>query len=592
MLNVIEFFAGIGSQKKALIRQNIKHNIVGISEWDVNAIISYDATHTDDGVDYTEDMTKKEILEQLKDFTFSVDGKVPCNKERIKEKKLRQLYNANKRSKNMGDITKINELPDAHMWTYSFPCQDISISGKRKGLGEGTRSGLLYEIERLLEIKKSKNLLPQVLLLENVKNLIGKEFKPAFESWVSKLDELGYNTYWEVVNAKNCGIPQNRERVFAVSIRKDITYLDFKFPQPFDSGLRLKDFLEDNVDEKYYIHNDRVKELIEKLKENKKGQLPQFEGEPLCSSALSSREHRCSGWNETVGTLCARDYKDPKVVAVVCEERKDEGLRFFKDNVCGSLRTIDSCGDKRIIEENTNKVICLNTKDENGKQPPQQARVYDCDGVMTSLMAEQNGRFNILEEDTNKLIQAGNLEGGKWDKINESCRRYYSEDGIAPTIHTCQGGNTEPKVLEVGKLNGKNYNQNKVVLNPDGVCNTIQGQGHCGNEPKILENNNIIQLNNPSHSQQRVYDIEGISPTISAGNSGGGKEPVKHFTNNYRIRKLTPKECWRLMGFDDEDIDKCIAKGVSNSQLYKQAGNSIVVQCLELIFKNLFKPNT
>jgi DNA (cytosine-5)-methyltransferase 1 len=143
MLKVIEFFAGIGSQAKALKRRNIEHKIVGISEWDVNAIISYDAIHTNDGVDYTEGMNKLQIYNELKNYTFSTDGKKPCDLKRVKEKTLRQLYNANKRVKNLGDITKIQNAPIADLWTYSFPCQDLSIAGKRAGLEKGTRSGLL-----------------------------------------------------------------------------------------------------------------------------------------------------------------------------------------------------------------------------------------------------------------------------------------------------------------------------------------------------------------------------------------------------------------------------------------------------------------
>lgn len=165
MLTVNELFSGIGAFRKALIRLDIPYEIVGISEIDKYAIKSYEAIYGK---------------------TF-----------------------------NYGDITQVEALRYADLWTYGFPCQDISRAGLEAGIIKGeTRSGLLYEIQRLLEVAKRNNQLPKYLILENVKNLVGKKFKSQFLAWLEYLDVLGYNTYW-------CGIPQNRERVFAVSIRKD-----------------------------------------------------------------------------------------------------------------------------------------------------------------------------------------------------------------------------------------------------------------------------------------------------------------------------------------------------------------------------------
>lgn len=203
---------------------------------------------------------------------------------------------------------------------------------------------------------------------------------------------MGYNSYWKVLNAKDYGIPQNRERVFIISIRKDIDDGKFKFPEPFDNGLRLKDMLEDKVEDKYYINNAKTDELLHKLKE----------------------------------------------------------------------------------KETSNSLVL----------------------------------------DSNELQLFTNLEGGKWDKMQDVNKRVYDEKGISPTISTCQGGHREPKVCA-----------------------------------------------------------------------------------NYRIRKLTPLECWRLMGFKDEDywkarkaleVEHYNGRDRSNSQMYKMAGNSIVVDVLEHIFKNLF----
>ena len=153
-------------------------------------------------------------------------------------------------SLNLGDITKVDEtkLEDFNMMTWGFPCTDISVAGKQKGFldedGNKTRSGMYYEGIRILRHKK-----PALSIIENVKNLTSKRFKKEFETVLSDLDEAGYNSYWKVLNAKDFGIPQNRERVFIISIRKDLDNGKFTFPEGFDNGIRLKDVLENEVDE-------------------------------------------------------------------------------------------------------------------------------------------------------------------------------------------------------------------------------------------------------------------------------------------------------------------------------------------------------
>ena len=209
MLKVIELFAGVGSQTQALKNLNIPHKVVAISEIDKYAIDTYKQLH----------------------------GEV----------------------NNLGDISKITRLPEADLWTYSFPCQDLSIAGKLEGIKKGTRSGLLLEVERLLDVAAFMGELPKYLLLENVKNLVSKRFKPDFDNWLQKLEILGYTNYWHVLNAKDYGIPQNRERVFCVSILGN-EY--FEFPKKQELKLKLKDLLEDEVDKKYYLSNTQLSNLI------------------------------------------------------------------------------------------------------------------------------------------------------------------------------------------------------------------------------------------------------------------------------------------------------------------------------------------
>lgn len=173
-------------------------------------------------------------------------------------------------------------------------CQDISIAGKQKGLfnedGTKTRSGLFFEALRIIEETQ-----PRVAIAENVKNLVGKKFKPQFELVLKSLDEAGYNNYWKVLNAKDYGIPQNRERVFIVSIRKDIDNGEFKFPEPFELKLRLKDMLNDEVDEKYYLSEQQINSIK--------------------TSSYVQNTRRIQE-KDYCDTLCARDWKDPKCVAV------------------------------------------------------------------------------------------------------------------------------------------------------------------------------------------------------------------------------------------------------------------------------------
>ena len=218
-LRVFEAFAGYGSQSLALERlkrdyPQFDFEVVGISEIDKYAIQAYNALHPN--------------------------------------------------ITNYGDISKIDwfQVPDFDLFTYSSPCQDFSNAGLQRGgeEGSGTRSSLLWECRRAIVAKR-----PKYLLLENVKALTSKKFMPLFGKWLKSLEDYGYYTNWQVLNTKDYGIPQNRERVFAFSIRRDL--LDpnpiYHFPKPFELKLRLKDMLEAKVDEKYYLSDKIVKGFME-----------------------------------------------------------------------------------------------------------------------------------------------------------------------------------------------------------------------------------------------------------------------------------------------------------------------------------------
>lgn len=215
-MKYLSLFTGIGAPEKGLTNMGIDFELVGFSEIDKYAPKSYCAIH---GVD---------------------------------------------ESLNLGDITKIDEskLPnDIDLITYGFPCQDLSLAGYQKGLfnedGTKTRSGLFFDALRIIEATK-----PKIAIAENVKNLTSKRFKEQFAMVLESLEEAGYNNYWKILNAKDFGIPQNRERVFIVSIRKDVDNGTFEFPEGFPLELRLKDMLEDKVADNFYLSDSLISKVV------------------------------------------------------------------------------------------------------------------------------------------------------------------------------------------------------------------------------------------------------------------------------------------------------------------------------------------
>lgn len=382
-MKYISLFSGIGAFEKALDVLETPYELVGYCEIDKYASKSYSAIH-----DVPETM-------------------------------------------NLGDITKIDEkaLPkDIDLITYGFPCQDISLAGKQKGLfnedGSQTRSGLFFEALRIIEETQ-----PKVAIAENVKNLVGKKFNAQFQVVLASLEAAGYNNYWKVLNAKDYGIPQNRERVFIVSIRKDIDTGSFKFPKPFPLELRLKDMLEDEVDEKFYLSEKMFNYAFNMIKEAKG-----------------------IGFSDGVD----KSYINPEIAQTI-------GCRSATSQRSGTTNYVSNDFDEPLkISDMKDIIFCR-----------EQPRVLG----------------GIGEKKSNK--------GSQWYQQD----RFY-DDNLAISVTT--------------------------RLNP-------------------------------------YYAVE--------------KFPL-------RIRKLTPKECFRLMGFSDEDFAKAEAVN-SNTQLYKQAGNSIVVDVIAHIFTQL-----
>ena len=220
-LKVFEAFAGVGSQRMALRNLGADYEHVGIMEVDKYATLAYDIIHNDNqDIDYTENLTKETMLKRLRQINIAYNFSTYKDEMPSNINEIRKLYNAVIRSHNYGDISKVNpkNLPDFDFFTYSFPCKNISVAGNQKGLkrGSGTQSSLVWECEKIIREKK-----PKYLMMENVKNICGNNHMAFFQEWIDLLSEMGYESHWEIYNACDYGVPQNRERVIMMSKLKE-----------------------------------------------------------------------------------------------------------------------------------------------------------------------------------------------------------------------------------------------------------------------------------------------------------------------------------------------------------------------------------
>ena len=332
-IRLIELFGGYGSQALALKYLGVPFEHWKMSEWAIKSIQAYKDLHAgDDDTDYSAGLTETEIKAWLLG-RISSNYSEPLNEtqiNRLTESAVRKIYNNMQATQNLGSITAITggqlEITDTdkycYILTYSFPCQDLSSAGKGAGMekGSGTRSGLLWEVERLLT---ECDELPQVLLMENVPEVVGTKNMPQFAKWQAFLDGLGYKTRWQVLNTKDFGIPQNRARCFAVSVLGDYFY---EHPKGYALDIRLKDVLEKQVDEKYYLKPETIEALnLHKERHDAKGHgfgwkptdgggtqrllRPKADIDPTATLLLSNQGKRIEKCVDIACTIIARDYK-------------------------------------------------------------------------------------------------------------------------------------------------------------------------------------------------------------------------------------------------------------------------------------------
>lgn len=423
-------------------------------------------------------------------FSKSPQQKMIGQKLFVSIKKI-QKNESNVQVYNM-EVTEDNSYTCDNVNTHN--CTDISSAGHQKGLEEGssTRSSLLWECRKAIVSKR-----PRYLLMENVKAFVSQKFLPYFLKWQSELVSYGYSNFARVLNAKDFGVPQNRERIFMVSILdKQATY---HFPEPFPLDRRIKDVLEEDVDERYFLSEKLVDYVF-----SNGGKAGDIKG--------ATGVHEPD--DDIAGTITAQYWKTPSTAittgfmpSVLTPKRNEYGKSVRREYESGELR------------ESRHKMADLEPR---------------TDGVSNTITTVQKDNLLLIEA---KVIQVGNIvDSGNFN--NPQRGRVYSPIGISPTIDTMGGGNTEPKII-IGSAQKSEYQTEK--------------------------------------------DTSVASTLISARPNN-----VYGESTDYRIRKLTPRECLRLMDVDDADIDKLIAAGISNTQLYKMAGNSIVVNVLYHIFRKMF----
>lgn len=716
--SMIELFSGIGAQERSLRQLKIPYRIINTCDCDKDAVLSYAAMrfNIDEAMKTYQFPTQDKMIEELQNKGFGYDfmkskhtitSRTPINK-------LKQYYIADKLSNNLGDISKVDRLPYADMVTYSFPCTDLSVAGKGEGMvnkcscgyswpidfsddneslicpscgakvQSSTRSGLLGQVQRLLAVSKKENTLPKYLLLENVKNLVGKKFKPQFDAWIRWLDSIGYNTYYQVLNSKHYGIPQNRERIFAVSIRKDIDDGKFKFPEQIPLTTRLKDILEKNVDEKYYLSSDKVESI-----------LANFIARQNEASGINLKDQATTfdGLTDVAHTLMARDYKgfgNQSMTGVI--EPNIETVGNYMPSGQEASRVVDANDITPTVKENNGTVTAIVEPSiikvgQVSNEGSQSGMVYDTNGLSPTICAGCHGYAigNVLVNDEPFIVASrGRNPENPSDRTTGSHMEQRLEantNGTTNTITTVAKDNyvMEPQVLraertdygkkirkqyEAGEVYEKIGNMREMMPRIDGISNTIttiqkdnyvmepiiyddynsripQDQDaittlttNCGasavrNGVKIIEqvvceqrtdeglrffkdnvvgtlrtidscgdkrvvepdDMNPVRIGNIYGEQfgtgyaGNVWDQDSVSPTIMTA-QGGNRQPLVVDNVKWRIRKLIPKECWRLMGFSDEDCNRA-SDYVSDSSLYKQAGNSIVTSCLVAIFYSL-----
>ena len=553
-IRLIELFAGIGSQFKALkvLTQNVES--YKICEWAYNSYCSYNAIHIKDYKDYANGLTKEQLIKKVKGTSLNYNE--PLTDKQLASKPLEWLKNAYNNivaTHNLVNIMEIRgkdlEIVDTdkyeYIMTYSFPCQDLSLAGKRLGMGVsqskgGTRSGLLWEVERILDELENK---PQILLMENVPEVIGEKNIEDFHKWESKLEELGYKNYVEILNAKDYGIPQNRKRCFMVSVLGEYAY---NFPIKFKREYRLKDLLEKVVDKKYYLSKKQINQI---------SQWNSYENSYNTNIGIEG-QYSLKNLNETLEKN--ENIQDGDFI--------DGYNRNIKKNVAGAITTgvssrnntfiaIKNATQQGYLEATEGDGIDISTRMKYHRGTVQKAKAQ----TITCMGGENIGVVvksspNLKETLCNDLIESGEI------KENDIIKHSFTRQIMS------------------GKKKAVEKQDEMITLTTRGDC-----FGVVVKEPKFKRYENYITRKNKkgefNTECNRAMLENDLSLTIPTENT-----PKVAESEHLRIRKLTPLECMRLMGFGNQDYKAMREINMSDMAIYHMAGDSIVVCVLIAIF--------
>lgn len=510
----------------------------------------------------------------------------------------------------------------------SANCQDLSSAGKQAGQveGSGTRSSLLWEVGRILKECKESNSLPQVLLMENVPNCHGTKNIKEWHKWLETLELLGYKNFWQDLNSKDYGIPQTRNRCYMVSILKESDKpIIYNFPKKKRLNLLLKDLLESNVDEKYYL-SDKLITCFSGVNQ-KESKFPRGERfaqalEKTNNSGVANTITTCAG-NIVTDNFIIDDTINENLKTKLCNELIATGKVKEYDVIRHSYsnsRLQD--WDKRNTEQNNisptldTRCDCLgvvvNTDNKRLNETLSQSDIQggcfidaynkkvnkDIAGTITTRVSESNCTFVacndgvVIPENTKKGYAIAKDGGGVYINRPEQ-KRGTVQKGMIPTLTTCPTNDVGVVVKEPNYLGTYQYSKsdkfmhNKERYKPNKECadtiQTTQKEGIVETSPRLLGGfGNKCNNDTQYHTQNRIYDDK-MAVALNTGFN-------PYYYNNLRIRKLTPLECFRLMAFSDEDYYK-MKQYLSDSKLYHCMGDSIVVKVLEDIFRELIEPS-
>jgi len=509
------------------------------------------------------------------------------------DKFAKQSYRAIYDTENEEELDDITSVTDEHFRLYrgqidiitgGFPCQAFSIAGNRRGF-EDTRGTIFFHIARAI-----KEIQPSYVLLENVKGLLSHDKGRTYGTIVQALDELGYFIEWGLFNSKYWGVPQNRERVYILVTRKDV----WKEPKLFNLvkqqtsvDTRLVDILEKDVDESYYLSEEKTRKLT--LNEDLSGRLNHYDYRDVDSV------HSVNRVSPTLNTMQGGD-RQPKVAIPVLTpnrlNKRQNGRRF---------------------KENGEPMFTLTSQDRHGiaiKEATKKgyAEAMEGDSVNTSFPNSKTRRGRVGKQ-VAQTLQAREVNQGV---VVDKGHNFYAKDNILyderqyvnlpdqfepdyiyvePVIKVIDKEhiiliNSDDEQYEILKIKNDYYLSLGVSHNLKDVIQYVPKEqyGRLGKQASETMNENIdlIEEGMTINSYNKTLNSTGVSPTVTT-RPEGFKTAILPVTNNLRIRKLTPLECWRLQGFTDEQFYKAKNSGVSNSQLYKQAGNAVTVNVVDAI---------